>query len=112
MSQVIRNKKNGSHKQGSSKQRARTHKHELYNNRYMQRDVAPDLKHHLDAFLESFPLERHVSSDPVQFVHRYEDPRDQEVAGMIVSAFAYGNVKSILKTADRALSYLGQRPSQ
>jgi len=31
---------------------------------------------------------------------------------MIVSAFAYGNVKSILQTAARALSYLGSRPSQ
>jgi uncharacterized protein (TIGR02757 family) len=78
----------------------------------MQRVVAPDLKHHLDAFLDSFPRERHVSSDPVQFVHRYDDPRDQEVAGMIVSAFAYGNVKSILQTANRALSFLGNRPSQ
>src|SRR5262249_15518255 len=28
------------------------------------------------------------------------------------AAFAYGNVKSILVTADRALSYLGKRPAQ
>ena len=78
----------------------------------MQRAVAPDLKHHLDDFLENFPRERHVSNDPVQFVHRYDDPRDREVVGLIVSAFAYGNVKSILKTAALALSYLGDRPSQ
>ena len=78
----------------------------------MQRAVARDLKHHLDAFLDSFPRERHVSNDPVQFVHRYEDPRDREVAGLIVSAFAYGNVKSILATADRALAFLGNRPAQ
>jgi uncharacterized protein (TIGR02757 family) len=78
----------------------------------MQRAVAPDLKHHLDAFLESFPRERHVSNDPVRIVHRYDDPRDREVAGLIASAFAYGNVKSILVTADRALSYLGKHPAQ
>src|SRR4029434_8484734 len=78
----------------------------------MQRAIAPDLKHHLDAFLDGFPRERHVSNDPVQFVHRYDDPRDREVVGLIVSAFAYGNVKSILATADRALAFLGKRPAQ
>ena len=78
----------------------------------MERAAGPDLKHHLDAFLDSFPRERHVSNDPVQFVHRYDDPRDREVAGLIVSAFAYGNVKSILATAGRALAFLGSRPAQ
>jgi uncharacterized protein (TIGR02757 family) len=71
-----------------------------------------NLKHHLDAFLNVFPRDRHVSNDPVQFVHHYDDPRDREVVGLIVSSFAYGNVKSILVTAKRALSYLGPRPSQ
>ena len=74
--------------------------------------VARDLKQHLDAFLETFPREQRVSSDPVQFVHHYDDPRDREVAGLIVSAFAYGNVKSILATARQALSFLGSRPAQ
>jgi uncharacterized protein (TIGR02757 family) len=78
----------------------------------MQRLPARDLKHHLDAFLEAFPRERHVSDDPVKFLHRYDDPRDREIAGIIVAAFAYGNVKSILVTAERALSYLGSRPAQ
>ena len=71
-----------------------------------------DLKHHLDTFLEGFPRERGVANDPVQFVHRYHDPRDREVAALIVSAFAYGNVKSILATANHALSFLGTRPAQ
>src|SRR5688572_4022172 len=72
----------------------------------------PDLKHHLDTFLAGFPKDRGVLNDPVQFVHRYDDPRDREVAALIVSAFAYGNVKSILATANQALSYLGPRPVQ
>src|SRR5262245_9611643 len=70
------------------------------------------LKHHLDNFLATFPKERHVANDPVQFVHRYDDPRDREVAGLIASAFAYGNVKIVLATVERALSYLGPRPAQ
>src|SRR5215467_10758696 len=70
------------------------------------------LKHHLDNFLDTFPKEKHLASDPVQFVHRYEDPRDREVAGLIASAFAYGNVKSVLRTVESALGYLGPAPAK
>ena len=70
------------------------------------------LKFHLDNFLDSFPRERHLSNDPVQFVHRYEHPRDREIAGLIASAFAYGNVKSVLRTVDAALGYLGSSPAR
>src|SRR5262245_9998328 len=69
------------------------------------------LKHHLDEFLENFRKEKHLASDPVQFVHRYDNPRDKEIAGLIASAFAYGNVKSVLKTVESALAYLGPSPS-
>jgi uncharacterized protein (TIGR02757 family) len=68
------------------------------------------LKYHLDNFLDHFPREKHVSSDPVQFVHRYDDPRDREIVGLIASVFAYGNVKSVLRTVESALGYLGPSP--
>src|SRR5215467_4625188 len=70
------------------------------------------LKYHLDNFLENFPKERHLFNDPVQFVHRYEDPRDREVVGLIASAFAYGNVKSVLRTVESALGHLGPSPAR
>jgi uncharacterized protein (TIGR02757 family) len=70
------------------------------------------LKHHLDHFIDTFPKEKHLTSDPVQFVHRYENPRDREVVGLIASAFAYGNVKSVLRTVETALTYLGTSPSK
>lgn len=69
------------------------------------------LKHHLDHFLDTFPRERHLASDPVQFVHRYENPLDREVVGLIASAFAYGNVKSVLRTVETVLGYLGPTPA-
>jgi uncharacterized protein (TIGR02757 family) len=70
------------------------------------------LKFHLDTFLDNFPRERHLSNDPVQFVHRYADQRDREIAGLVASAFAYGNVKSVLRSVDAALSFLGPAPSK
>jgi uncharacterized protein (TIGR02757 family) len=68
------------------------------------------LKHHLDNFLDQFPREKHLSSDPVRLVRRYDDPRDREIAGLIAAAFAYGNVKSVLRTVENALGYLGPSP--
>jgi uncharacterized protein (TIGR02757 family) len=70
------------------------------------------LKHHLDAFLDNFPKEQHIASDPVQFVHRYDNPRDREVVGLIASAFAYGNVQIVLRSVRSALGYLGPAPAE
>jgi uncharacterized protein (TIGR02757 family) len=70
------------------------------------------LKHHLDRFLDDFPKDRHLANDPVQFVHRYDDPRDREVVGLIASSLAYGNVKAVLASVDRALRVLGPRPAE
>ena len=70
------------------------------------------LKHHLDTFLENFPKERHLASDPVRFVRLYENPADREVAGLIASALAYGNVKIVLRTVQAALGYLGSAPAE
>src|SRR5215468_11151950 len=72
----------------------------------------PTLKHHLDSFIENFPKQKHLASDPVQFVHRYDDPKDREVVGLISAVFAYGNVKSVLRTVESALSYLGPSPAR
>src|SRR5499426_4060342 len=74
--------------------------------------VMSSLKHHLDNFLDNFPKEKHLSNDPVQFVHRYDDSRDREIVGLIASAFAYGNVKSVLRTVESALSHLGPSPTR
>ncbi len=70
------------------------------------------LKHQLDSFIANFPREKHLVHDPVHFVHRYDDARDREVAGLLASAFAYGNVKSVLSTVEKVLGYLGPFPSR
>jgi uncharacterized protein (TIGR02757 family) len=71
---------------------------------------AARLRRHLDRFLEEFPREDHLAMDPVQFVHRYDDPGDREVVGLIASSFAYGNVKSVLASVESIVSRLGPRP--
>ena len=55
---------------------------------------------------------RWIELDPVQFVWRYQRPEDREVAGLIASALAYGNVKQIKKSVERVLALLGDRPAR
>jgi hypothetical protein len=46
-----------------------------------------------------------VPPDPLQFVYRYCDARDREIAGFLASALAYGRVRQI----ERSLTQLFDR---
>ncbi|MFH0824753.1 MAG: TIGR02757 family protein [Pseudomonadota bacterium] len=52
-----------------------------------------------------------VHPDPLEFLYSYEDVRDREIAGLIASGLAYGNVKQILKSVSLVLGRMG-RPAE
>jgi uncharacterized protein (TIGR02757 family) len=70
-----------------------------------------ELRERLDALSLDFDA-RALSTDPLQFVHRYEDPLDQEAAGLIASSLAYGRVAAILDSVEEVLRPLGSRPAR
>jgi uncharacterized protein (TIGR02757 family) len=45
-------------------------------------------------------------------VHRYADPRDQEVVGFLAAGLAFGQLPVILASVDRALAPLGPAPAR
>ncbi|OFZ19871.1 MAG: TIGR02757 family protein [Bdellovibrionales bacterium GWB1_55_8] len=47
---------------------------------------------------------RYLESDPLEFVHRYSDPWDQEAVGLIAALLAYGRVAQIRRSVSDALS--------
>ena len=51
------------------------------------------------------------AADPVQFVWRYDDPRDREVVAGIASGLAFGRVASVLASIERVLALIGPRPA-
>ena len=55
-----------------------------------------------------FNRDKYIHPDPLEFVLRYDDPADQEVAGLIASSFALGNVTAILKCVESVLKPLGR----
>lgn len=49
-------------------------------------------------------------SDPISLVYRYSNKLDIEIAALIASSLAYGNVKQILKSLNRIFSIMGKSP--
>ncbi len=68
------------------------------------------LKKELDRFLKGFDYKSRISNDPLGLVRRFHDPRDQELAGLIASALAYGRVSRILKSVDMVFSAMDYQP--
>lgn len=74
------------------------------------RPVRPEaLKSRLDHLVATFDAST-LTPDPLELVLRYEDPRDQEVAGLLAAAFAYGRADIIVANIGRVLDAMGASP--
>ena len=56
--------------------------------------------------------ERYLATDPLVFPRRFERKQDREVVGLVASALAYGNVKTIASSVERCLDWMGPRPAE
>jgi uncharacterized protein (TIGR02757 family) len=66
----------------------------------------------LDRLLASTDAPARVRGDPVEFPHRYRDPRDVEVAALLSAALAYGRVDLFKPRLAALLDALGPSPAQ
>ena len=67
----------------------------------------------LKAYLDSIYTKYHhsyLSPDPLEIVHRYRDPRDKEIVGLIASTLAYGKVELILKSINFIINRMDNDP--
>ena len=64
-----------------------------------------------DSLYEKWNSPKFIHPDPLEFLHRYKNPADQETAGLIAACLAYGNVKQILKSTENALMPIKERPA-
>jgi len=62
----------------------------------------------LDPLVHRYHRREYLSSDPLEIVHRYRDPFDQEVVAVLSAVLAYGNVKQIRRSIEDALARLGR----
>lgn len=67
------------------------------------------LKDRLDRLVESFDLST-IAPDPLELVRRYDEPRDQEVVGLIAAAFAYGRAALVVAHVGSVLDRMTPSP--
>jgi len=67
------------------------------------------LRQRLDALVTTFDVTT-IEPDPLQLVLRYSDPRDQEVAGLLAGAFAYGRADIVVKNVGSVLDRMLPSP--
>lgn len=68
----------------------------------------PNLPHFLNQLYRDYHRKQYLSTDPLEFVHLYSDPWDQEAVGLISALLAYGNVVQIRKSVRTALARMAQ----
>ncbi|HEU4405031.1 MAG TPA: TIGR02757 family protein [Polyangiaceae bacterium] len=69
------------------------------------------LREALDAIVARTDRAGRLARDPVRAVHRYADPLDQELVGLLAASLAFGNAGVIVRKLDEVLERLGPRPS-
>jgi uncharacterized protein (TIGR02757 family) len=66
----------------------------------------------LERWYERITRRQYVHPDPVEFVHRFDDPGDQEIAGLLAATLAYGNVKAVVRSVGAVLERMDNRPAR
>lgn len=66
------------------------------------------LRSYLDPIYDRYHRVEFLSSDPLEYVHRYTDPWDQEAVALIAALLAYGNVKQIRKSVEGVLDRMAE----
>lgn len=52
-----------------------------------------------------------VHPDPIEFLYKYKNIRDREIAALVASSLAYGKVRQILKSVSKILDRMSPSPS-
>jgi len=90
---------------------ADNHHNNIVGNRTEGEPLKSGLTHEiLEELYERYNRPEFIHPDPLEFVYRYESAEDREIAGLIAAVLAYGNVKQIIRSADNALSRMGDSP--
>lgn len=72
--------------------------------------MIPDLKAFLDEKADQYNHPDFISTDPIQIPHLFSQKEDIEISGFLTATIAWGNRKSIIKSATRLMDLMGDSP--
>ena len=68
------------------------------------------IKRLLEGLYEKYNRHELIAPDPLQFVYKYDNKADMEVAGFLAASLAYGRVAQIAKSLNELLGRMGDSP--
>jgi uncharacterized protein (TIGR02757 family) len=69
-------------------------------------------KNRLEYWYNRYNKKQFRETDPVQIVHRFKNPADREIVGLLTASLAYGRVKNICNSVEDLLSRLDYSPAK
>jgi uncharacterized protein (TIGR02757 family) len=66
----------------------------------------------LEKVYNNYNKREYVHPDPLEFLYKYDDPREREIVALLASSLAYGRVTQILKSVRIVLDIMGDSPSR
>ena len=68
------------------------------------------LKTQLDEYVIKYETKDFIKDDPVQFIHRFNNKNDIEIAGFIASMFAYGKREVFISKLNHIFNLMDNKP--
>ena len=75
-------------------------------------DKTSQLRKILERLYRKYNRRELIPPDPLQFVYKYKNKKDREIAALLAASLAYGNVKQIENDLMRLFSIIGKSPYQ
>ncbi|MBN1392243.1 MAG: TIGR02757 family protein [Sedimentisphaerales bacterium] len=69
-----------------------------------------NIKNVLERLYQRYNRYELIKPDPLQFVYRYSNPQDMEIAALLAAELAYGRVQQIQKSLSNLLKRMGDSP--
>ena len=69
-----------------------------------------ELKIFLDEKSEFYNRPQFIENDPIQIPHRFQLKQDIEIAGFLTATISWGNRKSIIRSAEKMMDFMGNSP--
>lgn len=69
-----------------------------------------ELKAYLDRLNDSVEKSDYIESDPVQFIHAFENKKDIEIAGFLAAMMAWGRRDIVISKVENLLQRMNYRP--
>lgn len=79
---------------------------------YLAGNDLEQIKLAMEELYEKYNHRKLIKPDPMQFIYRYSDPADMEIAAFLASALAYGRVQQIEKSLTNLFERMAEMPSE